>query len=146
LKQRLLGRTQSRHPQQILRIDREQPCPLAGNLADELVARVEGRLDHVDAILVSDYGKGVCSREVIRRVARAAGEQGIPVVVDPARSVDYERYLGCTAITPNRAEAGAAMGRALTAPDDGLTIVVTTLARSPSMKRPLRPIHSAALR
>ncbi len=38
---------------------------------------------------------------------------GLRVIADPIRGCDYRKYHGCSAITPNRLEAGLATGRVL---------------------------------
>ncbi len=110
VKERLLGRTQSRHPQQIIRVDREDTEPISENTADRLLGAIERRLDEVDLVLVSDYNKGVCGERLLARLVKQCRQRAIPVVADPARGVDYRRYSGCTCITPNRTEAGLALG------------------------------------
>ena len=64
-------------------------------------------LDDVDAVVLSDYGKGALSeaRTIIER-CRAAG---LPVLVDP-KGPDFERYRGATMVTPNIAEFEAVVG------------------------------------
>lgn len=56
-----------------------------------------------DAILIQDYGLGVCTPEVCRTAIDAARERGIPCVVDPARGADWKKYEGAT-IKCNRRE------------------------------------------
>jgi len=120
VKERLLGRTQSRHPQQIIRVDRETTRPIGEGLAGELLRSIERSLDKVDVVLVSDYSKGVCAGRLVAELAVLARRSGVPVVADPAAGVDYRSYAGCTSITPNRAEAGSAVGLKIDTPDDGL--------------------------
>jgi len=120
VKERLLGRTHSRHPQQMMRVDREEDGPVGPALADRLLAAVEQELSASDVVLVSDYSKGVCAGDFIPRLVAAAREAHVPVIADPVRGADYTRYDGCTCITPNRTEAGLAVGRAITAPEEGL--------------------------
>jgi len=106
------------HHQQVVRFDREQagphPAPVQRLLA-EFVASVWGR---VDAVVVSDYGKGVILRALMDRV-RALNRRGsgMPVVVDP-KSSRFELYRGATVVTPNLAEALAAAGAAARGPAD----------------------------
>lgn len=120
VKQRLLGRTHSRQPHQILRLDRENPEPIGAELAPRLLAAIRQHIDQVDLVLVSDYEKGVCAGSLVRGVVDLARAAGKPVVADPARGVDYERYRGCAAITPNRVEAGLAAGIRITSPKAGI--------------------------
>jgi D-beta-D-heptose 7-phosphate kinase/D-beta-D-heptose 1-phosphate adenosyltransferase len=128
IKERLLGRTESRHPQQILRVDRETATPIGDALARALIQSVRHHIAEADVILVSDYGKGICEGELVHQLAEMARQAGVPIVVDPARGANYERYRGCTCITPNRAEAGQAVGRRIKTPRDGLQAARELLA------------------
>ena len=60
-----------------------------------------------DAVVLSDYKKGVVSEVVAARVIEVAVAHGKPVVVDP-KGRDYAKYRGATVITPNADEAGQA--------------------------------------
>ena len=91
--------------QQIVRIDREARVPLDASEAARLLSTVEGH-GPFDAIIVSDYGKGVVTEIVMDR-ARAWKRGGVPVVVDPKRP-DVTFYRETTCITPNAREAGTA--------------------------------------
>ncbi len=119
VKQRLIGQAQHRHPHQMLRIDRESRQPLEVMYATQLMDRVISCIPRHDAILISDYAKGVCTPEVLRRVIDVARDAGVPVIVDPAPTDDYSIYRGATAMTPNRDETGRATGgRLLKSYDD----------------------------
>jgi len=120
LKERLLGRTDSRNPQQMIRVDREQHESIGAELAERLLAAIEASLGEVDLVVVSDYNKGVCADEVTARLIALAEKHGLPVVADPTRDIDYARYRGCTCITPNRIEASLALGQEIATPEDGL--------------------------
>ncbi|MFS8369611.1 D-glycero-beta-D-manno-heptose-7-phosphate kinase [Acetobacter indonesiensis] len=95
--------------QQVVRADEESRLPLQPAEAADLCAEIEARISGVQAVVVSDYGKGVCSPQVLDHVFRAAKTQGIPVFVDP-KSADYRLYCGATCITPNAKELAAASG------------------------------------
>lgn len=100
--------------QQMLRIDRESRVSLSATIERQLLAQIEHHVqsagaEAVQVIFVSDYGKGVLTDAVLRRVIALGREQGLPVVVDPKGS-DYTRYTGATLLTPNRAEASEASG------------------------------------
>jgi len=93
--------------QQMLRVDREDSRPAAAAAAERLRAHLERHGAGCDGIVVSDYGKGTVSPEVMRIVAAFARKAGLKVVVDP-KGADYEKYRGVTCITPNEGEAAAA--------------------------------------
>ncbi len=69
--------------QQVLRVDREQTHPLPDALAEELIAQVEIALRQADAVLVSDYRKGVISPQVAARLSGLAASLGKPLVTNP---------------------------------------------------------------
>jgi D-beta-D-heptose 7-phosphate kinase/D-beta-D-heptose 1-phosphate adenosyltransferase len=119
-KQRYIGRAANRHPHQILRVDQEQREPIGADSEDQLIDQLESRLDRFEVVLVSDYGKGVCTPRLLRRVIHAARAAGIPVVVDPVLRNNYELYSGATAITPNRREAEHATGVTIDQPEKAL--------------------------
>ncbi len=121
VKHRLLGRSQGRTPQQLLRLDREESRPIDAAAANRLLEAVWQRLDWADCILLSDYGKGVCSGAFVPQLVAIARSAGTPVLADPARSADYRRYAGCRCLLPNRVEAGLALGMKIAAVQDGLT-------------------------
>ncbi len=120
VKERFLGRAQSRHPQQMIRIDHEEDGPLSESLSAQMIDQITSQLDGVDVILVSDYNKGVCAGGTIPAIVAAAKKFSIPVIADPIRGGDYRRYAGCACITPNRLEASLALGREIETPRAGI--------------------------
>jgi D-beta-D-heptose 7-phosphate kinase/D-beta-D-heptose 1-phosphate adenosyltransferase len=128
VKERLLGRSQQRYPHHMMRVDREISSPVSPATARQLLDAIAACLDDVDVVLISDYAKGVCSGEMIPRVAAMARQAGVRVLADPIRDADYSRYAGCTCITPNRTEAGLAAGMKIVTPQDGLEAARRLLA------------------
>jgi len=121
IKERILGRAQHRHAQQIIRVDHEQTGPLEAELSAALLERVRGQLQGADLLVVSDYGKGICQGGLAARLVALGADADVPVVVDPVRGGDYARYAGCAAITPNRSEAALATGLEIDSPEQGLS-------------------------
>ena len=70
-------------------------------------------LPDCDVICLEDYAKGLLSPDLCGEMIAAAREHGKPVLIDPARSGDWDRYRGATLLTPNRAELELGVGRAL---------------------------------
>jgi D-beta-D-heptose 7-phosphate kinase / D-beta-D-heptose 1-phosphate adenosyltransferase len=107
-KLRVLG-----HSQQLLRLDWED----VGACTSEVTARLASKLAEAgrpDAIVLSDYAKGVLTTESIAAVLQRGGPAA--VLVDP-KHADFTRYRGATTVTPNLRELEAACGRNLD-PDD----------------------------
>ncbi|MBI1190944.1 MAG: D-glycero-beta-D-manno-heptose 1-phosphate adenylyltransferase [Tepidisphaera sp.] len=111
VKQSLIGLAQARHPQKMFRVDYESRDPISAELEARLLNVVKAALPEADALCIEDYDKGVCTPGLCQGLIHAAKSLGKPVFVDPARGVDYAKYRGSTAITPNRTEAEVAIGQ-----------------------------------
>ncbi len=98
------------HNTHLLRADTEDTTPVAADVEDELIATAQRLIANVDAIILSDYDKGVLTPKSLSGIIAAAHRAGKPVIVDP-KGVDYSRYHGATVITPNVAELSEALGR-----------------------------------
>lgn len=93
--------------QQVIRADSEDRSPVPAAVAEAIVSWIAGRIGETDAIVLSDYAKGVVSADLAQRVVGLARESGTPVVADPKGS-DYAKYRGATVVTPNIHEAKVA--------------------------------------
>ncbi len=105
LKTRHLGFVQhaDRAVQQLLRVDAEKTGPLPEKFIDGLLNQLFECIEDFDAILISDYDKGLLTDRVTQKIIqRAAGK--VPVLADPAPLQSYERYRGSFLICPNRYE------------------------------------------
>ncbi len=89
--------------QQIVRVDQEDSVPLAPEHEAAIIAAARTAIDECDVVVISDYGKGVCSDAVLAAVMSHAAERGKTVLVDPKRT-DFSAYRGAAIITPNRKE------------------------------------------
>ena len=95
------------HNQQMARIDQETIDEIASADAVKMIERLERRLEEIDVVVISDYGKGFLTREILSSLITAAREIGKPVLVDP-KGKDYSKYRGATILTPNKREAAEA--------------------------------------
>jgi D-beta-D-heptose 7-phosphate kinase/D-beta-D-heptose 1-phosphate adenosyltransferase len=98
--------------QQVLRVDWETTRAIDDELGRRIVMDLPARVKRANAIVISDYGKGLLTRLLLAGAMQIARAQKVPVLVDPKGS-DYARYKGATLITPNRKEAEEALGRKL---------------------------------
>lgn len=103
--------------QQVARIDYESDQPLPTDVEDALIRTVAATLPSVDAIVVSDYLKGVVSARLMQTLTGWAAEHGTPLLVDP-KIPHLELYRGAQLITPNHHEAEAATYRRIRTHDD----------------------------
>lgn len=102
------------HHQQVVRFDRETRADLAPHHIQWLIEYMGAQLDEIDAIVVSDYGKGVISRDLMigmRALCASRSDRKI-IAVDP-KTGNFEYYRGVDVITPNHHEAGTYCGFAI---------------------------------
>ena len=91
------------HSSHLLRADWELAAPVADDIERSIVKAATDAMPRADAVVLSDYGKGVLKPSVVRAIIDVARSLGKPVVVDP-KGHDFGVYRGATLITPNRKE------------------------------------------
>jgi rfaE bifunctional protein kinase chain/domain len=101
----------ARH-QQIVRVDRERREPLSRALEDRLVRAIKAALPRLDALVVSDYDKGVVTDSLADRVLTECHRRGVPALVKPKTSRLFA-YRGASVIVCNAKEAGFFVTRSL---------------------------------
>ncbi len=93
------------HSQQVVRFDRESKDGLARATRKKIFEQVRRQIDEgIEAIIISDYSKGVVTRELVRDTVKLANKKGIIVSVDPKVN-HFGIYRGVTILTPNTKEA-----------------------------------------
>jgi D-beta-D-heptose 7-phosphate kinase/D-beta-D-heptose 1-phosphate adenosyltransferase len=103
--------------QQVARVDYEQDTEPSDDVKKLVVERTTDGARAADAIVLSDYRKGVVTTEVIAAAVAAGRERGIPVLVDP-KVPQADRYRGISLITPNHHEAELMTGCRIRTMDD----------------------------
>lgn len=111
-KTRVMGRSQ-----QLLRIDREQRKAVSKATEARLIRYISKQIPRCDAVILSDYGKGVLTKGVLDAAVHTAKKAKRIIMADPKGS-DFSRYRGVTCITPNRKEAEEARGRPIRSRND----------------------------
>ena len=89
--------------QQMLRLDFEDTSAIAENDADKLLRNVFSQIKSVDAVIISDYGKGICTEKICQTIIQKCRAENKIVVVDP-KDDDWAKYCGANFITPNLKE------------------------------------------
>lgn len=95
--------------QHVLRIDRETRHEISDPINRKLIESIENTIPKIQVILISDYGKGVVTKSLVRRVVDIAKKQNKIIIVDP-KGLDFRKYEGVSIITPNKKEASLAAG------------------------------------
>ncbi|EGK7514907.1 D-glycero-beta-D-manno-heptose-7-phosphate kinase [Campylobacter lari] len=102
LKSRVLS-----HSQQVLRLDDENDFDT--KLEDEIIKEYKKIAKDYDAIVLSDYAKGVLTSKVTKALIEHANTLNLPILIDPKGS-DFSKYQNATLLTPNKKEAIQALG------------------------------------
>jgi D-glycero-beta-D-manno-heptose-7-phosphate kinase len=93
------------HSQQVVRFDRETKNGIEPDTHRRIFEFVQQQVKNgLDGIILSDYSKGVVTRELVRDIVRLATRKGIIVSVDPKVN-HFGMYTGVTILTPNTKEA-----------------------------------------
>ena len=95
------------HNTHLLRADVEDASPIPSELQQKVVSLATQVMPQVDAVLLSDYSKGLLTDDAIGKIIESAHSNGKFVVVDP-KGQRYERYAGADFMTPNLGELGQA--------------------------------------
>ena len=97
------------HNQQVVRTDRESRGPIAAAIEARVADGFREEVEAADAVVVSDYGKGLLTPGLLARTLAAARERGLIVCLDP-KMRNFVHYQPVTVITPNNQEAADASG------------------------------------
>lgn len=89
--------------QQIVRVDHEEIKLIEKDIEDEIIKKLPALLKGVDAIALSDYGKGFLSDRLLKELIAQARSLNIFIVADP-KGNDFSRYYGIDLIKPNLKE------------------------------------------
>lgn len=95
------------HGQQVVRFDRESRQPIQEESIAKIIQFIKSVSRKIDAIVISDYGKGVVVKSLLDGIRGVIRGRDIVVCVDPKQS-DFSLYQGFDVITPNHYEAGRA--------------------------------------
>lgn len=105
------------HQQQVVRVDRERIAPILPQTRQAILDIIRKNIPRLQGIIVSDYGKGVISRELMSELKKIAAEKPLPILVDPKPN-NISWYDRVTLITPNQPEAELAVGKKIQAEND----------------------------
>ncbi|MCI0338971.1 MAG: D-glycero-beta-D-manno-heptose-7-phosphate kinase [Acidobacteria bacterium] len=92
------------HSQQMVRADREDRAPIKEDAENRIISAFINALENTDAIIVSDYDKGLLTPRVLAAAIGAAQTQGKIVCLDP-KIRNFNHYRKVDVVTPNQLEA-----------------------------------------
>jgi D-beta-D-heptose 7-phosphate kinase/D-beta-D-heptose 1-phosphate adenosyltransferase len=109
------------HHQQVVRYDREVVRAIHPEALKRILTALEERIPELDAVLISDYGKGVVCPELVEQVRSLTLGTGKILTVDP-KVKNLPLFQKVTVITPNHHEAGQATGRWIQTEEDLVSV------------------------
>ena len=95
------------HHQQVVRIDKEKKLNLSGKVVEKILAQIEKIMPQLDAIIFSDYDKGVLTPALVEGIIKVA--KGKIITVDP-KPANIKIFQNVTLIAPNKKEAAEGAG------------------------------------
>lgn len=96
--------------QQMLRLDFEDTTPLDDFDEIDFLINFSAAARNVDAVIISDYGKGVCTDNICREIISFCRNNNLIVTVDPKGDF-WDKYRGADFITPNLKEFNAVLNK-----------------------------------
>lgn len=107
--------------QQMMRLDFEDSSPIGRKIENQIICQARDLLEQgVQALILSDYAKGVLTIRVCRELIHLAQKKEIPILVDP-KGNQWKKYNGASFITPNLKELGEAARKNLDNQDRPIT-------------------------
>lgn len=101
------------HNQQVVRFDREDSTYVGGRVLRGIADYIVDILGGFDAVVISDYKKGMISKKLVELIVRQALKRNLFIAVDP-KVGHFDFYRGVSLITPNIAEASRGSGIEIT--------------------------------
>jgi D-beta-D-heptose 7-phosphate kinase/D-beta-D-heptose 1-phosphate adenosyltransferase len=115
--------------QQMIRLDFEESSPLPPSTEKKLKAYIETSLSAgVDVIIISDYGKGVCTPALCQYIIKRGNEAKIPVIIDP-KGINWKKYSQAFLVTPNLKELSEALRKPIANENKTVTISAETILK-----------------
>jgi D-beta-D-heptose 7-phosphate kinase/D-beta-D-heptose 1-phosphate adenosyltransferase len=106
------------HGQQVFRLDEESTSTLDAGVENKIIGMIRAMTDGIQAIVCSDYLKGVLSKSVLAAAFEVARERGVRSIVAPKDS-EPEKYRGAHVLMPNSREL-MQLVRAIDKSDDSM--------------------------
>jgi len=97
------------HNQQVVRFDREDSKYVDGRILKGILSHIYSVLNNFDAVIISDYKKGMITHELVEGLLKKTKPKNIFVAVDP-KVGHFGFYKGVSLITPNLMEASIGAG------------------------------------
>ena len=103
--------------QQIVRLDFEDIHVFSESVNNQIKSIFDAELLNHNIVVISDYGKGLCSPEICSHIIEQANKQNKKVIIDPKGS-NWDKYNNAYLVTPNVKELSEVCGFEIENKDD----------------------------
>jgi D-beta-D-heptose 7-phosphate kinase / D-beta-D-heptose 1-phosphate adenosyltransferase len=90
--------------QQILRYDNESIEDISNTSEENILTILQKNISNYDVLILSDYGKGVLTNSLTKKIISLSNKNNVKVFVDP-KGNNYSKYKNAYTLTPNKKEA-----------------------------------------
>jgi D-beta-D-heptose 7-phosphate kinase/D-beta-D-heptose 1-phosphate adenosyltransferase len=97
------------HNQQVVRFDREAKYKINGTVLKKVITDIRKSIASADVVIISDYAKGLITKDLVEEIVLQARRYKIPIAVDP-KVAHFDFYKDVNIVTPNNLEASMASG------------------------------------
>jgi len=88
---------------QVMRFDNEDTSDIKNATEKKLIRNFKKLVKDCDGVILSDYGKGVLTKELTKEIIKISNNFSKKVFIDP-KGKDFSKYKGCFLMTPNKKE------------------------------------------
>ncbi len=121
-KTRIIG-----NDQQVVRIDFEEDnAQLDTDTEQSIISAIESRINECEVVVISDYGKGLCSESLCSAIIKIANANSKKIIVDP-KGTQWGKYRDASVVTPNIKELSDIVGRELKNDDHEIEAAATSI-------------------
>lgn len=100
------------HNQHVVRFDHESRGEISAQSEGLIMEYIRTHINDIRVVVISDYAKGVITRNLVKGILQLAMKYNLCIIVDP-KLKHFDFYTGATVITPNTSEASMASGIAI---------------------------------
>lgn len=118
--------------QQLLRVDRERAAAIDEKTESEILKILARMVGGFDAVIISDYDKGLLTERVIKEAIRIAKDKKVFISVDP-QVKHFRHYAHCDIMTPNEKEASEGIGRPFPQNDGDVALIAGLIRQELSL-------------
>lgn len=114
--------------QQMIRLDYESASPISSEIETQIIEKSKTLLPSMDVVVISDYGKGLCTSSLVQALVSMAKQLQKPVIVD-GKPQHVEFYKDVSIITFNHNETNCALGYTLPNEDRETALLAAELTK-----------------